>query len=127
MFNLNFILSLSLIAISCFGYSNACETTFFIDSIKKVKEGDGESKIKESSKGFYIDSSLLFLQKDGIYLIHNNGNFLLPLLYHDTEGYFLSKEFYHDLGSEWMCCRCNHNNSNFSNSCEVCLNERCGH
>lgn len=121
--NLFLFTILSLLFVS---KSSACHTIMVSDFMEKIKAEEGEFKIKESNGGFYIHPSLLALKEDGIHLVFGENDLLIPSIFHDTKGYFLSPEACHDLGNRWICCRCNKINDMWADRCSVCLNKRCG-
>lgn len=105
--------------------SSACEL-IMNDFSNEIKSYAGESTIKELNGCYYVNSSLLSLQEDGIHLIYGDKDILIPFMYHDTKGYFLSPSACINLGHEWICCRCSRNNDIQNYWCKVCLKKRCG-
>lgn len=125
MSKFNKFLTLVFIAIFSAGQSNACQTLMVVDFIEEIKAKDGDFRIKEITDGFYIDPNLLMLQDDGIHIRYGDHDFLIPFIYHDTKGYFLSREACHNLGNRWLCCTCNAENKMLNFTCHRCLKTRC--
>lgn len=124
MFRLRNFLFLFL-SVFCVNQSNACES-IMNDFPNEIKTYAGESTVRELNGRYYVDSGLLSLQEDGIHLIYGEKNILIPFMYHDTNGYFLSPEACHNLGDRWMCCQCNCSNKMLIRNCRRCLRKRCG-
>ena len=125
MFNFNIFITLFFITVMSFAQSNACQVLMVADFIEEIKAKKGDFTIRETEDGFYIDPSLLVLQDDGIHLNYEDHDFLVPYIYHDMKGYFLSYDACYNLGNKWMCCRCNAKNDMLITTCRVCLKLRC--
>ena len=126
MFELNKFLALFFIAISYAGQANACQTLKMADFIEEIKWKEGDFLIKETVDGFYIDPGLLILQDDGIHISYRDRDFLIPFMYHDTRGYFLSSEAcYNLMNGYWMCCKCFYDNKMVDLACKKCKSKRC--
>ena len=104
--------------------SNCCEV-IINDFVNEIKTCEGEDKIKELNGCCYVDLSLLSLQEDGIHLIYGEKDTLVPFMYHDTKGYFLSPQACLNLGTEWICCQCSRHNPILRQNCKTCLKKRC--
>lgn len=123
MFKLSkfFILFVSLFVIN---KSYGCEE-IMNDFPNEIKAYAGDSAIQELNGCYYVDAKLLSLQEDGIHLIYGDKDVLVPFMFHDTYGYFLSPQACHNMGNNWMCCRCNTQNNMFRDSCRTCFKARC--
>ena|ERR1700733_7528071 len=125
MYNFNIFVTLFFIALFYTGESNACQPLIVADFIEEIKAKEGDLTIREVEDGYYINPSLLVLQDDGIHLNDGYHDFLVPFIYHDTEGYFLSYDACDNWGNRWRCCLCNNENDMLRTTCRVCLQTRC--
>ena len=106
--------------------ATACQRLRVANVFEEIKGKEGDFIITESEGGFYIDPNLLVLRDDGIHLSYGESDFLMPFMYHDTVGYFLSPEACRNFDNHsWMCCECFHVNQLRNMNCGECGKRRC--
>lgn len=125
MKNLNFI----FVAILCFCFnnaSNACEVTILNNSKEEIKNYEEAGKFRTSEGRLYIDSDLLTINSNGMFILLGDQQILIPELHYDSEGFSLGYEACVSLGAIWGCCSCFGSNPYWKNVCEGCGHRRCG-
>lgn len=125
MKKLNFIFT----AFLCFFFNNAlsaCEITILDDSIGEIKNYEAIGKLRNTEGKLYIDSDLLSISPNGIFILCGDEQILIPELHYDSEGFSLGYEACVSLGVVWGCCRCNGSNPYWQNVCGKCKKRRCG-
>lgn len=123
MFNLKFLLILCL---ACFGISHACEISILNLHADEIKVFEESEFLRNFEGRLYIDSELLTVNSNGMFVMLGTEQFKISELHHDFEGYFLGDEACISLGAVWGCCKCNGSNPYWQNNCGGCGKRRCG-